>query len=134
MKPAQGRTLLLLVKMEQLVVGPRMEGIEPLQRLVKGGTRQLPPEEPGPAGQLGPVVPAFFIVVVQAEQLLHGMDGSLLADLVAGKARKQALFLHAGLNEELLPVASACLAVVGFLQGLLVIALSPPLQGPAEPP
>src|SRR5439155_2830043 len=102
---AQGRAMILLIKVQKLVIGARMERIDAQESLVIRYGTHLSAKQIRPAGEQSAVVPSLLIVIVQSQQVVQRLAGGLLARLGAAGNRRQSFLLQPGQNEKLFAMA-----------------------------
>src|SRR5262249_43918261 len=63
--PSQCRTAVFFVKVDQFVIGARMQRVDAQEGFVIGNRTDLAAEETRAAGKLGAVVPPFLVIVIE---------------------------------------------------------------------
>ena len=104
---AESGPFIVFVEVNQFVIGPRMQRIEPQQRLVVGHCGHRTAEQTRTARQLSAVVPALLVIVVQGQQVINRQNRRLAPRLGIADAGQHAFFLQPRRDEQVFAMAAA---------------------------
>ena len=131
--PAQRGPLDALVKMNQLVVGSRVQRIHSQKRMIKRRPRHVTAKH-ATRCQLGTLIPSFLIFRKLGQQLIHLLDGRLLARLTVSRTRLQPSLQQIRLNQQALTGVGLIPQGPGLFKGgvLVLVCWAPFFAGSTQ--